>query len=225
MHHVCVRYLSFGEIRGMNFIFRFCVYLLGKNQKVGAQKWLSAGPCLPCVLVHTLPLVCQEICISMNFKTFRKLLSQWTFTVFEIFLTRADPWCFLKEALMSSLSYILATPIYLRLGGSEVPLYGFSTLESTLILLFLCPTVFVSSASNQHRSSPIRCSEKHPRWIIVRSGSVSTGVEGQPRAAHVLHGISGGIVEMDHQVSGPSMPPAHVLPTKIHGGGLWQLMN
>lgn len=119
------------------------------------KKWLSAGLCLPCVLVHTLPQVCQEICISMNFKTFRRLLSQWTFSVFEIFLTRADPWCFFKEALMSSSSYILATPIYLRLGGSELPLSGFSTLESTLILLFLCPTVFVSSASNEHRSSPI----------------------------------------------------------------------
>lgn len=46
------------------------------------------------------------------------------------------------------------------------------------------------------------------------------GVAGQPHAARVLHGVSEGIVELDHQVSGPSMLFAHSLPTKTHSGVL-----
>lgn len=38
MHHVHMRQPSLGGKNGMNFIFRFYVYILGKNQKAEAQK-------------------------------------------------------------------------------------------------------------------------------------------------------------------------------------------
>lgn len=50
--------------------------------------------------------------------------------------------------------------------------------------------------------------------------SISMGIAGQLDAAGVFHSISGGIVELDHQVLGSSIPSTHMLPTKIHSGML-----